>query len=91
MLLNFDKLKNLMNKSSDLQVPHHLQPYETLSFSTSLYYKTNFDVLKTDEFSDNCSGQNRNKCLFALYSLASMKFKIKIQHTYLESGHTQSE
>lgn len=42
-------------------------------------------------FSDNCSGQNRNKFLFAFYSYASMKFNIKIRHTYLEAGHTQSE
>lgn len=42
-------------------------------------------------FSDNCSGQNRNKYLFALYSYLSQKYVIKIRHTFLEPGHTQNE
>ncbi|CAH1983229.1 unnamed protein product [Acanthoscelides obtectus] len=42
-------------------------------------------------FSDNCSGQNRNRFLYSLYSYLSQKYQIKIKHTYLEKGHTQSE
>nr|CAI5861067.1 unnamed protein product [Callosobruchus analis] len=42
-------------------------------------------------FSDNCSGQNRNKFLFAMYSYLSQKYVIKIRHTFLEPGHTQNE
>nr|CAH7733003.1 unnamed protein product [Callosobruchus chinensis] len=42
-------------------------------------------------YSDNCAGQNRNKYLFSLYNYLSQKYKIKIRHTFLEKGHTQSE
>lgn len=42
-------------------------------------------------FSDNCPGQNRNKFLFSLYNYVTQKYSIKIQHTFLERGHTQSE
>lgn len=42
-------------------------------------------------FSDNCSGQNRNKYLFAMYSYLSQKYIIKIRHTFLEPGYTQNE
>ncbi|XP_072395672.1 uncharacterized protein [Diabrotica undecimpunctata] len=42
-------------------------------------------------YSDNCSGQNRNKYLFSLYNYLCQKDKIKIRHTFLEKGHTQSE
>lgn len=42
-------------------------------------------------FSDNCAGQNRNKYLFALYSYLSQKHSVKIRHTFLQPGHTQTE
>ena len=42
-------------------------------------------------FSDNCSGQNRNKFLYSLYNYLTHKYQITIKHTYLEKGHTQSE
>lgn len=42
-------------------------------------------------FSDNCPGQNRNKFLFSLYNYLTQKYGIKIRHTFLQRGHTQSE
>lgn len=42
-------------------------------------------------YSDNCSGQNKNQFLFAMYVLASIRFGIKIIHRYLEVGHTHME
>lgn len=42
-------------------------------------------------YSDNCSGQNRNKNVFSMYTYASGKYKIDIKHTFLEVGHTQNE
>lgn len=42
-------------------------------------------------YSDNCSGQNRNKNLFAMYTFASSKYNIDIKHTFPEVGHTQNE
>lgn len=48
-------------------------------------------IKKFSFYPDNCSGQNRNKFLFSLYNFVSQKYSIKIRHTYLEKGHTQSE
>lgn len=42
-------------------------------------------------YSDNCAGQNRNKFLFSLYNYISKKYEIKINHTFFEKGHIQSE
>lgn len=42
-------------------------------------------------YSDNCSGQNRNKFLFSLYNYLAQKHQITIRHTFLERGHTQME
>lgn len=42
-------------------------------------------------YSDNCSGQNRNKYLYTLYNYLTNKHTIKIRHSYLEKGHTQNE
>ena len=42
-------------------------------------------------WSDNCTGQNRNRVIYSLYMLASRKFNIDITHRFLESGHTQQE
>lgn len=43
-------------------------------------------------YSDNCGGQNRNKNFVAMLSYAKSKFQFKkIQHKFLERGHTQSE
>lgn len=42
-------------------------------------------------YSDNCGGQNRNKFLFSMLSLASTTYQIDITHRFLEKGHTQNE
>ncbi|CAH1967789.1 unnamed protein product [Acanthoscelides obtectus] len=42
-------------------------------------------------FSDNCSGQNRNKYLFSLYNYLTQKYQITIRHQFMERGHTQTE
>lgn len=42
-------------------------------------------------FSDNCSGQNRNRFVFGFYSWVSQKYNVNITHTFLEKGHTQNE
>lgn len=42
-------------------------------------------------YSDNCSGQNRNKFLFTLYSFLAQKLNIVIRHNFLEKGHTETE
>lgn len=42
-------------------------------------------------YSDNCSGQNRNKFVFSMYVLAAVIYKVKITHRFLEPGHTQNE
>lgn len=42
-------------------------------------------------YSDNCSGQNRNRFIFAMLLYAAVKFKIRISHSFLEVGHTQNE
>ncbi|CAB3237615.1 unnamed protein product [Arctia plantaginis] len=41
-------------------------------------------------WSDNCSGQNRNRIVFFLYLLAAKEFDVKIIHRFLEKGHTQN-
>lgn len=42
-------------------------------------------------YSDNCSGQNKNKLLIAMYAYAVQKLDIpSITHKYLIVGHTQS-
>nr|XP_053600103.1 uncharacterized protein LOC128669360 isoform X1 [Plodia interpunctella] len=42
-------------------------------------------------WSDNCTGQNRNRVVYSLYMYASHKYNINITHRFLESGHTQQE
>lgn len=42
-------------------------------------------------YSDNCGGQNRNRFIYSMWEYASFTFKVKITHTFLERGHTQSE
>ncbi|XP_050672766.1 uncharacterized protein LOC126970716 [Leptidea sinapis] len=42
-------------------------------------------------WSDNCSGQNRNRIVFLMYMMASYKYKIKISHRFLIVGDTQNE
>ncbi|KAK3908308.1 Bis(5'-nucleosyl)-tetraphosphatase, symmetrical, partial [Frankliniella fusca] len=42
-------------------------------------------------WSDNCSGQNKNKYLFSMYTFACAKYDIKITHRYMEKGHTMNE
>ena len=50
-------------------------------------------ISKVDIFSDNCGGQNKNiqivaACLYAVNTIDHLK---EIQHTFLETGHTQME
>ncbi|CAG9816238.1 unnamed protein product [Phaedon cochleariae] len=42
-------------------------------------------------YSDNCAGQNRNRFIYSLYFYVSHKYKVIINHKFLESGHTQNE
>lgn len=50
--------------------------------------KASHNIKEFRFFSDSCSGQNRNRFLFAMYLLASVKFGVKISHRFLEPGHT---
>jgi hypothetical protein len=42
-------------------------------------------------YSDNCSGQNKNRFVFGMFVYAAVLFGIKITHTFLEPGHTLME
>lgn len=42
-------------------------------------------------WSDNCWSQNKNRLLFSLYNMASVKWDMKITHRFLEKGHTHME
>lgn len=44
-------------------------------------------------YSDNCCGQNKNRCVFLMYEYAvrSFKFVNSITHNFLVKGHTQNE
>ncbi|KAL4709196.1 hypothetical protein ACJJTC_008124 [Scirpophaga incertulas] len=42
-------------------------------------------------WSDNCSGQNRNRIVFSLYLFAAKTFGVTVTHRFLEKGHTQNE
>lgn len=42
-------------------------------------------------WSDNCSGQNKNKYLFLMYMYACARYGIKIIHRYMEKWHTMNE
>lgn len=42
-------------------------------------------------YSDNCSGQNRNRYIFAMYMHASRTLNLDIVHRFLQTGHTQNE
>ena len=50
-------------------------------------------VSKVDLFSDNCGGQNKNIQIVAicLYAVNTIDHLQEIQHTFLETGHTQME
>nr|XP_026497999.1 uncharacterized protein LOC113402096 isoform X2 [Vanessa tameamea] len=59
-----------------------------------------YDIIKLktkegcDDFrfwSDNCTGQNRNRIMFFMYLYAAKQLSIDIKHTFLEKGHTQNE
>ncbi|KAL4718649.1 hypothetical protein ACJJTC_012105 [Scirpophaga incertulas] len=59
-----------------------------------------YDIMKLkrsegcDDFrfwSDNCTGQNRNRIVFFMYLYAAKELNINIKHTFLEKGHTQNE
>lgn len=39
-------------------------------------------------YSDNCTGQNKNRQVASMYLLAAAKYDIKIVHRFLERGHT---
>lgn len=42
-------------------------------------------------WSDNCSGQNKNKFLFAAYTWAAAVLDVTITHKYMERGHTMRQ
>lgn len=42
-------------------------------------------------WSDNCSGQNKNRQLISYFYWASVKYGIKIIHRFMTKGHTMSE
>lgn len=56
----------------------------------SLENETKFDLIF---YSDNCSGQNKNKIILAMYMYALHKFQNinTITHKFLIRGHTQNE
>ncbi|CAH0682478.1 unnamed protein product [Chilo suppressalis] len=65
-----------------------------ISSGLNLFIKTKIDDgAKIFRFwSDNCSGQNRNRIVFAFYQHVLEKFDIEsITHRFLEVGHTQNE
>lgn len=42
-------------------------------------------------YSDNCSGQNRNRFIFAMYIYVSRVLNVEVTHRFLQTGHTQNE
>lgn len=42
-------------------------------------------------WSDNCSGQNRNRVVYSMFLTLSKQFNVNITHRFLEQGHTQNE
>lgn len=42
-------------------------------------------------YCDNCSGQNKNRMIFAMLMHAAVKFQVKIVLRFLLTGHTQNE
>lgn len=65
-----------------------------ISSGLNLFIRTKIDEgAKNFRFwSDNCSGQNRNRIVFAFYQHELEKLDIEsITHRFLEVGHTQNE
>ena len=66
---------------------------------SSCVWKYMSDKLKNNEpckefvfFSDNCSGQNKNKAVAGMYMHATLSLNVaRITHYFLEPGHTQNE
>lgn len=56
-----------------------------------LKIKSEEGITEISFYSDNCTGQNRNKYIFLMFMYASAKYKIKITHNFFEVGHTQNE
>lgn len=42
-------------------------------------------------WSDNCTGQNRNRIVFSLYLFVAKNYGVSVTHRFLEKGHTQNE
>ena len=42
-------------------------------------------------FSDSCSGQNKNRFIYAMLLMLSVRLKIKIRHCFLEPCHTYND
>ena len=42
-------------------------------------------------YSDNCGGQNKNRNVFCMYTIAAKKWKVDISHRFFETGQTQNE
>lgn len=58
------------------------------NFIEEQYHK---QINKISFYSDGCTGQNKNRFVFALYLFAANKFKLEIIHRFFESGHSQNE
>lgn len=63
--------------------------FKYLKYLSEKYDAENLDIIF---YSDNCSGQNKNKFILALYIYAVNTLKIKsITHKFFIKGHTQNE
>jgi len=56
------------------------------------YIKANNTRKEFVFFSDNCSGQNKNRLVAAMYMHAAATLNVdRISHYFLERGHTENE
>lgn len=63
-----------------------------LDFIRSEFNGTENNLADIIFYSDNCSGQNKNKFIACLYLYASLVLNINtIRHKFLIVGHTQNE
>lgn len=53
--------------------------------------ESNPEVKKLSFWSDNPTSQNKNRQVFSMYRLASVKYNVEITHKFLEVGHTHME
>lgn len=64
-----------------------------LRYIEMLIQKAGVDEIDIIFYSDNCSGQQKNKYLLSLYAYAVAKYPTvrSVTHKYLIIGHTQNE